>query len=97
MLIEADRSLYLRFFKILSGFSTGKARSGSGLLLVYLFLLEARIFPVEPLKILVDSPGEKYNLLVSDCCSPSTIKSKLYVVLRGDTFYFRSPTMAPGC
>ena len=93
--MAADWSLYLRFFKILLGFSTGKARSGSGLLLVYLF--EARIFPVESLKILVESPGEKYNLLVSDRCSPSTIKSKLYVILRGDKFYFRSPATAPGC
>ena len=43
MLVEADRSLYLRFFKIFSGFSTGDAGSGSGLLLVYLLLLEAKI------------------------------------------------------
>ena len=60
MLVETDWPLYLRFFKIFSGFSTGKARSGSGLLLVYLF--EARVFPVESLRILVESLGERYNL-----------------------------------
>ena len=36
----------------------------------------------------MESPGERYNLLVSDRCSPSTVKSKLYVVLFGDKFYF---------
>ena len=56
MLTETDWPLYLRFFMILSGLSTGKARSGSGLLLVYLF--EARVFLVEPLNILLESPRE---------------------------------------
>ena len=43
---------------------------------------------MELLRISVESPGERYNLLVSDRCSPSTVKSKLYVVLLGDKFYF---------
>jgi hypothetical protein len=43
MFVETDWPLYLQFFKILSGFSIGKARSGSGLLFVYLF--GAIIFP----------------------------------------------------
>ena len=43
MLAETDWPLNLRFFKILLGLSTGKARSESGLALVYLF--EARTFP----------------------------------------------------
>ena len=43
ILVEADWSLYLQFFKIFSGSSTGDLGLGSGLLLVYLLLLEARI------------------------------------------------------
>ena len=43
---------------------------------------------MESLRISMESPGERYNLLVSDRCSPSTVKSNLYVVLLGDKFYF---------